>query len=1203
MKKLWLLCLIAVSVLSLSGCDLFGDKDKDNDPNNYPDWIRIEDNCEGYSNYLVINGECVLIKDIVSEEITISSDETRVEYFNSVELMSDFVADIIGSKGLAVVPRDVFEGTLNTGGAQPINLMNLAASTTEEEITENIIVKLNADGFFEEVGFTDEAGNNVSVTSNPLALEVFGPYTIVIFEVDLGYDNSMTNFTQRIYDSLHAGGIYLIHNNSGKMFATKNVEYVDNSYSYTEDHSRNVSIMVTLNEPVTEIQHILRVDEFNQPVLDENGKEIFDEVSVPILDKDGNPIIITEGPILTEIKEVPVVEYYKVQQVDDNGNLVFDENGEPVFDIIEDPKLDENGNPVTEQREVAVLDENGEIQYQQQFQMEFFINDLRTITVSQYYGQVTDNPISGVAQRFVDQVVAEYYNWNYYRVNNYMLSAWGFASGDEDIFYMEDKQNNQTQAMERFVMKLSFDSETNELVLEDYINATKAGFTNCEIILDPRNNNIICDSWDANVKVYSQTEGLKTIANSENLNPVTFPNGELYFYDARETYVAELGYYTTLLYNINSNGTMESHYIELGEREEVCYGSCTNYLTVQFLDQNGNEYGYESYLDMQRSDGEPIIEHADLELTSIGEFDSTRPECTDSNGCWYMTLFDLFDGEELVGTFEGYFTAYPGDTVPPYRTSYQLDEFTTYEYMQKWSDIDEICDSAIGCNDYVSLIDETISTNGIYIYDNIITDFGDPLIQEIVLNETNNAVYEYTKVTTGLTCVYDSCDEEIPVRIYDNEHNMIAQGYQTVHIAQNDIIPVYLEYEFSDDTVVTYKTGLCTSSNGCWEYYWSDNSLYFNIQYKQGDTMYETIQFADTDVTYLEEDTVTNELCTNIDGCYVGDLEYIITDALGNEVYHFTTYSYAEYGYRVPFKVTATLDDITIHTQKEYLSETAVCEDTICRLDVELAIGLQNDYDSLGWGRITIQNGDPIVYRIFLDSDAVPTSTVEELVCKFDDGCDVFTTNFTIIDDNGNELDYNENYYTSLLVHFAKDDVIPTSENFEVTFTMTNIEYRMSRLNIYDFIHNLNNVIILDTNLYLIERNSWSQGQDNVILTYNETTGRYAAVYTNISAVTEISKLGNGYVAINDDETAIIKFEFNVDLSTNNYYFFDVTNLTEGLSINGVNDLIIDYDGSIYFKGVDNFIQDITGTITENGVVTIDTEFVERQVVRLSPIN
>ena len=64
--------------------------------------------------------------------------------------MTDFVADLTDSKGLAVVSRSVFDATLNTGGATEYDLINLAATANPDETTANLIVKLTEEGFFEE---------------------------------------------------------------------------------------------------------------------------------------------------------------------------------------------------------------------------------------------------------------------------------------------------------------------------------------------------------------------------------------------------------------------------------------------------------------------------------------------------------------------------------------------------------------------------------------------------------------------------------------------------------------------------------------------------------------------------------------------------------------------------------------------------------------------------------------------------------------------------------------------------------------------------------------------------------------------------------------------------------------------------------------------------------------------------------------------
>ena len=143
----------------------------------------------------------------------------------------------------------------------------------------------------------------------------------------------------------------------------------------------------------------------------------------------------------------------------------------------------------------------------------------------------------------------------------------------------------------------------------------------------------------------------------------------------------------------------------------------------------------------------------------------------------------------------------------------------------------------------------------------------------------------------------------------------------------------------------------------------------------------------------------------------------------------------------------------------------------------------------------------------------------------------------------------------------------------------------------------------LDDNLYFIERDQWSQGEHNFLLSFNEVTQRYNVSYTNISAVEEITKYDDTYIGINSDKTAIIQFSFNAELSDENLKFYDEVDLTEGLSINGVNDIIVNYDGSVYFKGVDNFLNLITGYIDEFNEVHIDTEYTEPVIVRVRPIN
>ncbi len=155
----------------------------------------------------------------------------------------------------------------------------------------------------------------------------------------------------------------------------------------------------------------------------------------------------------------------------------------------------------------------------------------------------------------------------------------------------------------------------------------------------------------------------------------------------------------------------------------------------------------------------------------------------------------------------------------------------------------------------------------------------------------------------------------------------------------------------------------------------------------------------------------------------------------------------------------------------------------------------------------------------------------------------------------------------------------------------------------YRVFNNIQHMSILEDNRYFIPRGSWERGQDNIILDYNPTTKRYSAHYTNLPAMSEVAPLGDGFIGINNDKTAILYFERNEEKSLDGYHYYDLINLTEGENVHAVNNLIIDFDGSIYFKAVDNFIQDITGVIHADGTVEIDTFYTEREIIRVRPIN
>ena len=259
MKKILLLGIMIIGVFALSACDLLGGDDKED----IIDQIQGDLlSCEGSGDFIVVEGVCIPTGDLVSKEININGSETQINYLNTVELMDEFVADLSGSTGLAVVSRDIFEEGMLASEVP------LAGEIDED--TENLIVKLNEEGFFELVSFSDDTGLDVEITSNPLALEVFGEFTVIIFEVDLGYDDPNMSFMDKINNSLYAGGIYLVHNETGKLFATKEIEYTEYNYIQNEDHSRMVNLTVTLNEPVIEMYQKDVLDEFGMPLIGVN---------------------------------------------------------------------------------------------------------------------------------------------------------------------------------------------------------------------------------------------------------------------------------------------------------------------------------------------------------------------------------------------------------------------------------------------------------------------------------------------------------------------------------------------------------------------------------------------------------------------------------------------------------------------------------------------------------------------------------------------------------------------------------------------------------------------------------------------------------------------------------------------------------------------------------------------------------------------
>ncbi|MBN2877173.1 MAG: hypothetical protein JXL85_05895 [Bacilli bacterium] len=1210
MKKLIIILFAVFISLATMGCN--GDDTLATTTKNNEDLGSKIESCEGSSNFVVVDGECIVIDDILSENISLNSDGSISIYNNNIELMDDFVADLDGSVGLAVMPRDTYDATRRTARYNKEDLPFLS-ETTMTENTENIIVKLTEEGFFEEVDFQTENGETVDITANPLALEVYGDFTVVVFEVNHDYYNEGTDFSQKVYDSLYAGGIYFIHNESGKLFATKTIEYQENIYSYWEDHSRTVNLTVTLNEPVYETQMQERVDDFGDPVLDEFGNIIYDEVQVQILDENGDPLIFTEGPIQTEIQEVPLVEYYEVPVLDEFGNEVIDpETNKPMMEIVEQPVTDENGDPVMVTQEVPVLDEFGNVVYMEQFEVSLFIQDNREITVTEYYANVTDNPLSDIAVKFVDQIMSKYYNWNYYRVQNYIISNWGFGIGEDAIYFMQQKNDND-EVWSNFVIKMSFDSETNELLLEDLLNVTKAGLDNTEIILDPSSGNIISRPYDSskNMKLYSQTLGLMTIADSDGLYPVTFPNGDLYFYKSQTEYIEELGYYTALLYTIGADGVLNSAYIELGQYDQICYGTCYNSFSPVMLDAEGNVYAQNSgWIAFDAAEGDRMISGAYLQVTSIDTFDSSRPQCQE-DWCYYEIIYTIETDEGEVLTTTTSWNQYdPADTPPPYEMTYRMDGDTEIHYQYEPSTTEKVCtNETLGCKNDFYLYDESVNQYGLYLYGSQIISAGENFLERIVVQE-GHGTYIYEKEIVGDTCQYETCSEYVQMLIYDLDGEVLSTNTLYLDYSLGETIPLRIEYHITEDTVVT-EGSICTSSGGCWRGFYTDDNDYYSIYFNQGDVTYTDLDFAETDITVVTEETVTNDYCVDDYCSYDYPIVYKVQDSSGTILFEFEDYRGVEYGYRLPFEVILTYtedstSDVELFYQLEYSSEIMVSSIDNYNAYVSFRIATSNpdQYIDIGYANMFFDTGEQVIYEVIFPEGTLPTSEENNKKCQEDDGCIIYTTNYTVLDELGDEISIDNDYgYYSLPVKFELGDNIPTSDDFHVTFTMSDVTYYTDYISPWNFINQLNDVIILNENLYLIENSSWDQQDYNIILRYDVDSGHYFASYTNLTSLTEITKFNDSYIAINEDQTAIYQFTYNEELSSNDFYWFDSVNLTEGLLINAVNDLIIDYDGSIYFSGVDNFIQDITGTIATDGTVTIDTEVVEREVIRVSPVN
>jgi hypothetical protein len=1206
MKKIFISFTLLLTIITLSGCDMFLQNSPISEPNEPNDVIDNKDDynnnkdlvCNGDPNFVVIDDVCYPINQLITDNIQMFSDMIITNYNESLQLMNDYVADLSNSTGIAVIPEEVYESNIN-----PQSVPNRAdgdESTTSSE-NENVIVKLTEDGFFEKVSFTDSSGEYVNVLPNPLALEVYGPFTIIIFEVNNSYHyNENIDFASKLWESFYSGGVYLLHNETGKMFSTQDIIVREETYTYTDNQSRTVRLTVNLNQPVIETRMEPVYDKFGKQMFNEFGDPILEEVQNELKDQDGNPLVFSEGPIKTEIIQVPLTEMIEVPVLDEDGNEVLDENGNVVLTKEEVPVLDENGEQKYEEQLVAVVDENGNPVYEEEFEVEIYIDDIREITEINYFSEMKDNALTPLAQKFLDSILQDYYNWSYYRVNNHVLQYNSFVYDSNFIFYRTEKQNNDS--MEHIITKLSFDFDTNEVIVEELVNLSKAGLDQCELMYDPDTKVFICQTYDQNLKIYSETNGLKTIEDTKNMQVVSMPNGQLFFYRWEEEYVEELGYQTTALYTINPDGTFNKSYIELGETFEIANGFTWNGVNYNLFDGEGNQLNdYNTHIQVVYQNGDYYIDSFDLTISEIEEFSSIRVEC-EQEYCYYSIETQILDENgEVISSLSRGLDSSQTDSIPPVLIQYQIDDTTTFRYSKEWVNEEKLCKNELGCSNGFSIYDEKINQWGVSLYETFLVNYQDRMIQQMRIPENSAAVYEYSTMVSSPICENDHCYEMIPMKLYDINGNLLFDNDIYREYEKDEQIPFRYEYSITNNTSIVYSTETCTDDI-CYQSVIIDDT-WIDISLENGDHYINSITLHESDKQAITEDLYTSEICTNIDGCYQPYVTYRVVDDSMNVLYEFRGSVHVEYGYKQAYIVTININDVEIDYAYESYEQDDYCTNDSCKRWVEYILIDGDEQIHLGNEEQTFYNGDRVYDRIEL----LPTSLINESyeeICIHDYGCHMATSNFTIVDENGNTIEtYTDNYPQYIEVIFQKGDKLPNTDDFHITLIASNITYQMRRSSIHDFINEMQNAVQLQENMFFIERQSWTPGTYNFILTFNEETNRYKLSYTNLNSMTDFTKLNDSYIAINDSKTAIFKLTALERYSTDDFYYFDEVNLTQGLEINEISDLIVDYDGSIYFTGIDNFIQDITGTIDELGVISIDTVYTEREIIRVRPIN
>ena len=1224
MKRLLVAIFLMFFVVALGGCNLLegdpdvplpGDEDPDKKtPGDYEDRIRLDIGfgCDG-ANEILISGECISIRDLMEGSAQRFSESSTTRYLSEVDLLDDLFVDIEDSLGLAVVPRSVYEAQHDMLFDERMVFLSTNPEILETS-TENVIVKLTESGFFETVSFKDSTGFEVTITSNPLVLEVYGAYTVVIFDVDLGdaYYNEEA-FAHRISDSLYHGGVYLIHNVSGKVFATATVEFSEETNTWEERLHHTITTTANVGEPVMQEVEEIVYDENEEPVLDEAGNPVMQTVLIPVLDEAGEPLVFTEGPYETFIEQIPLYDYFEVLLYDDAGEVVLDEAGQPVYEVVEEPVLDDDGNQVYLEQESAVLDDAGNPVYQTDFPVEVVIEEVIVHTETLFYAEITRGPLHDLAARMINEIIMEYHQWTFYRAHMYSLNHDEFAYTTDAIYYRIN-QHMQEEEVESIVMRVSFDDTSDEIILEEYLNVTRAGLDTCSLSIDPKTENIICERSDANITIYSPSEGLKTIPDTENFHRVIFPNGELFFYTWENTYIEALGYPTRLLYSITADGTLMTSHVELGEHIEMCtFHGCTAYAQVHLLLDGETRDAYDATVDWEKdhnhstqlpiAQGTGFIDKLYVRLAHLEAYDSTRHACTEEYGCWYEVTYHLYDGETHLKTYLGNTTIYPGETPPNFSESYDISLGATIGYLMDTVWENKVCDEADGCSNRIFFNDPTQNEYGISFNQRFTINEGAPFINQMNMITPNSAEYIYTKLEEGQVCTHATCSQDVRFNIYDQAGNRIGESYNTVSVLEGEIIPLAVEYHMSEDTVFADEGQTCTHMEGCTQWYQTFDGYNYPVNYLTGEVIYTQIDFADTDRVVVEARTLQSETCTENNGCYHGEVTYNIYDGETLLYVFMNEHRWVDYNHRLPYVVNVSLADLEIIYSQESREVQRYCESESCYHHVNLNRIKDGQNHHLASINRKFTEGEALFNHITILEDNEPFDVETELICHLDEGCYVSTNNYLFIDATDSPFPHTAEFYEMLPVHFAQGERLPTSGDFAVTFRVVDYDYRIRRMAADRIFNNLHRMKILEDDLFFIPRGSWEVGEYNIILTYDEATAQYGATYTNLPALEEIARLGDGYIGINIDKTAILYYEPVEAESTPGYIHFDGVNLTQGEQINAVNNLIIDYDGSIYFKAVDNFIQDITGTISADRELTIDTDYTEREIIRLRPIN